>query len=67
MRKLLLILVATIATIPAHAAKVIVDRIEPTNWYVGLKDPSVQLMVYGQGIRDVFWPSFLHHRIRVQP
>ena len=52
MRKLLLILVATIATIPAHAAKVIVDRIEPTNWYVGLKDPSVQLMVYGQGIRD---------------
>lgn len=34
-----------------HAA-VKVDRIEPTNWYVGMKDPSVQLMVYGEGIRD---------------
>ena len=33
-------------------AKVNVDRIEPTNWYVGMKDPSVQLMVYGAGIRD---------------
>ena len=28
------------------------DRIEPTNWFVGLNDPSVQLMVYGDGIRD---------------
>ena len=35
----------------SHAA-VKVDRIEPTNWYVGMKDPSVQLMVYGEGIRD---------------
>ncbi len=29
-----------------------VDRIEPTNWFVGMKDPSVQLMVYGPEIRD---------------
>ena len=29
-----------------------VDRIEPTNWFVGMKNPSVQLMVYGAGIRD---------------
>ena len=36
----------------AQAAKVNVNRIEPTNWYVGLKNPSVQLMVYGEGIRD---------------
>ena len=29
-----------------------VDRIDPTDWFVGMKDPTVQLMVYGQGIRD---------------
>ena len=29
-----------------------VDRIEPTNWFVGMKDPSVQLMIYGPEIRD---------------
>ena len=27
-----------------------IDRIEPTNWYVGMKNPSVQLMVYGKDI-----------------
>ena len=30
-----------------------IDRIEPTDWFVGMKNPMVQLMVYGQGIRDV--------------
>ncbi|MBP5770428.1 MAG: cyclomaltodextrinase N-terminal domain-containing protein [Bacteroidaceae bacterium] len=29
-----------------------ISRIDPTDWYVGLKDPSLQLMVYGNGIRD---------------
>lgn len=52
MKKILLIIVAAMGVISPLAAKVIVDRIEPTNWYVGMKDPSVQLMVYGQGIRD---------------
>lgn len=28
-----------------------VDRIEPTDWYVGMKNPTLQLMVYGKGIR----------------
>ena len=31
----------------------VINRIDPTDWYVGLKNPTVQLMVYGQGIRDV--------------
>lgn len=29
-----------------------ISRIDPTDWYVGLKNPSLQLMVYGKGIRD---------------
>jgi len=30
-----------------------VSRIDPTDWYVGMKNPQLQLMVYGEGIRDV--------------
>ena len=41
------------SAIAVKAASVKIDRIEPTDWYVGLKNPQVQLMVYGQGIRDV--------------
>lgn len=29
-----------------------IDRIEPTDWFVGMKDPSLQLMIYGKGVRD---------------
>ena len=29
-----------------------VSRIDPTDWYVGMNDPTLQLMVYGQGIRE---------------
>ena len=49
----LFVLLGQIVTMSAAKAKVTVDRIDPTDWYVGLKNPSVQLMVYGQGIRDV--------------
>ena len=55
MRRILLvtaILMANVLTMSA-AKKQVIDRIEPTDWYVGLKNPSVQLMVYGPGIRDV--------------
>lgn len=29
-----------------------ITRIDPTDWYAGLKNPSLQLMVYGEGIRE---------------
>lgn len=29
-----------------------ITRIDPVDWFVGMKDTSLQLMVYGQGIRD---------------
>ena len=62
MRKILFvtaILMANVLTMSAAKKTVVrtnrpvIDRIEPTDWYVGLKNPSVQLMVYGPGIRDV--------------
>ena len=35
------------------SAAVKVSRIDPTNWFVGMKNPSVQLMVYGTNIKSV--------------
>jgi len=36
----------------AKTVKATIDRIEPTDWYVGLKNPSLQLMVYGKNINS---------------
>ena len=33
-------------------AAIHVDRIEPTDWYVGMKDASLQLMIYGKDIKN---------------
>ena len=33
-------------------AAVNIERIEPTNWYVGMKDASLQLMVCGKDVRS---------------
>lgn len=34
-------------------AKVKIDRIDPTDWYVGMKNPQLQLMVYGTDLSTV--------------
>ena len=39
-------------TLTMSAKKTVIDRIEPTDWFVGMKNPTLQLMVYGQDIRD---------------
>lgn len=33
-------------------AAITIDKIEPTDWYVGMKNASLQLMVYGKDIRE---------------
>ncbi len=49
MKKILTAL-ALVTTLSMNAA-VKIDKIEPANWFVGMKDASLQLMVYGQGIK----------------
>ena len=51
MKKIIFSLALLLSTMTLHAATKI-DRIEPTNWYVGMKNPSLQLMVYGKNIRN---------------
>ncbi|MBO4820340.1 MAG: glycoside hydrolase family 13 protein [Prevotella sp.] len=49
--RILTTIVALLATITMTAA-IKVTRIDPTDWYVGMKNPTLQLMVYGPGIRQ---------------
>ncbi|MBR6456683.1 MAG: cyclomaltodextrinase N-terminal domain-containing protein [Prevotella sp.] len=52
MNRILLSILFLAVMVSVNASPVKVSRIEPTNWYVGMKDPTLQLMVYGQGIRE---------------
>ncbi|MBQ8127767.1 MAG: glycoside hydrolase family 13 protein [Prevotella sp.] len=54
--KRILMLALMMGTLTMNAAKSVkptVSRIDPTDWYVGMKNPQLQLMVYGSGIRNV--------------
>ena len=35
------------------SAATTISRIDPTDWYVGMKDPSLQLMVYGKDVKNI--------------
>ena len=51
MKKTVVLLTLLLSFMTMKAA-VKIDRIEPTDWYVGLKNPSLQLMVYGKDIKN---------------
>ncbi len=51
MRKSVLFAVLLLSALSMNASTKI-DRIEPIDWYVGMKDASLQLMVYGKDVRD---------------
>lgn len=52
MKKILATLMIGMGSVVAMNAAQKIDRIEPTNWFVGMKNPQVQLMVYGKDIRS---------------
>ena len=52
MNRILLSILFLAVMVSVNASPVKVSRIEPTNWYVGMKDPTLQLMVYGENIRE---------------
>ena len=55
MRRLIIfsLLIGASMTMSAAKQNKFIDRIEPTNWFVGMKNPQVQLMVYGKDIAKV--------------
>ena len=52
-RRLFIVCLLMGVTMMMKAAKVTIDRIDPTDWYVGMKNPQLQLMVYGKDIAMV--------------
>ena len=50
--KKILLLTLLLTSVLTMNAKIDVTRIDPTDWYVGLKNPTLQLMVYGPNVRD---------------
>ena len=51
MKKIFALLSFLLGAVTMEAAPKI-DRIEPANWFAGMKNPSLQLMVYGKNIRN---------------
>ena len=49
----LLLLMSATTLCAAKAKKPALDRIEPAFWYAGMKNPQVQLMLYGPNIAQV--------------
>lgn len=52
MKKILLLLFLATSMI-SFGKSITINRIDPTDWFVGMKNPSLQLMVYGEDLGDV--------------
>ena len=50
--KTFILTLCLLAGITTMEAKPKIERIDPTNWFAGMKNPSLQLMVYGNGIKN---------------
>jgi glycosidase len=50
--KLWIIIYSLFCAFPMLAQTPSIQRIDPTNWYVGMKNPKLQLLVYGKNIND---------------
>ena len=51
MKKSILTIVLLSVVLVMNAA-IKITRIDPTDWFVGMKNPQLQLMVYGEGLRE---------------
>ena len=49
MKNRCLLLLSLLLPLLASAQAVSIDRVNPTNWWVGMKNPNVQLLVHGPG------------------
>lgn len=66
MKRLSFILALGALALTAGAAKkTVIDRIEPANWYVGMKNPQLQLMVYGKDIASVSSVTTAYPGVRI--
>ena len=50
--KKILLLICLFFSIQGFSQSPSIQRIDPTNWFVGMKNPKLQLLVYGKNIND---------------
>jgi neopullulanase len=50
--KLWIVIYSFLSTFSLFAQTPSIQRVNPTNWYVGMKNPNLQLLVYGKNIND---------------
>ncbi len=65
---ILLIIALSTQAIPAQAKKrtaVPIERAEPLNWWIGMKNPVFQLMLYGKNIAD-YRPEIDYPGVRIE-
>jgi glycosidase len=54
MRNLLVLLTSTLISIHVYSqAGIEIQRIDPANWWVGMKNQNLQLLVYGQNVANL--------------
>lgn len=67
MKKRLLLLLLIAISMSVSATKLDLKRVEPMNWWVGMKNSELQLMVYGEGIAtlrpEIAYPGVSIERI----
>lgn len=52
MRKLLFCLGAWLLSLSTYAIAMNVGKIDPPCWFTGMKNPELQLMIYGENIKN---------------
>ena len=58
-------IICSFLIISAHSQELLIDKIEPPNWWVGMNWNRAQLMVYGSGLTDIS-ANFNDEHIRVE-
>ncbi|MPR36497.1 glycoside hydrolase family 13 protein [Salmonirosea aquatica] len=66
-RLFVLLFLSFLSRTPTWSQSVTVDRIEPLNWWVGMKDPRLQLIMHGKNISgssvDIAYPGVKIERV----
>lgn len=50
MKKIFIVVIVLFSSVFLYSQKINLDRVEPPNWWIGFKEPNVQLLVHGKNI-----------------
>ena len=52
MKNILTILLVFILMTYVHSKDIVIEKIEPPNWWTGMKTNHIQLMIYGESLNN---------------